>query len=197
MSKKQVNTERDATWTHVVEKETGSRGTYFDVPDPVTKNGTGDGESIFRAYGCNDMPNKNHYKKGSRPHGGRKDVGGVASVGSKVYIGNPNHGALVPMTRKKELAIKNYMEEFAIPEFRARQELRKNPTQRKARKTAEVIANEIAHYSENPKELRKYVAKTNEATLKFVDKGSQDMMLDALCKSFMESRKKSLEILTK
>tara|TARA_R100000664_G_C2727599_1_gene119088 strand:- start:88 stop:681 length:594 start_codon:yes stop_codon:yes gene_type:complete len=197
MSKKQINTERDAMWIHIVEKETGSRGTYFDVPDPVTKNGTGDGESIFRAYGCNDMPNKNHYKKGSRPHGGRKDVGGVASVGSKVYIGNPNHGALVPMTRKKELAIKNYMEEFAIPEFKARQELRKNPTQRKARKTAEIIANEIAHYSENPKELRKYVAERNEATLKFVDKGSQDMMLDALCKSFMESRKKSLEILTK
>ena len=185
MSKKQINTDRDATWIHVVEKETGSRGTYFDVPDPQTKNGTGDGESIFRAFGCNDMANKNHYKKGSRPHGGRKDIGAVASVASKVYIGNPNHNSLVAMTKEKQLVIKNYMEKFAIPEYKARQELRRNPTQRKARKT------------ENPEELRKYVAKTNEATLKFVDKGSQDMMLDALCKSFMESRKKSLETLTK
>ena len=197
MSKKQINTERDATWIHVVEKETGSRGTYFDVPDPQTKNGTGDGESIFRAYGCNDLANKKHDKKGSRPRGGRKDIGAVASVASKVYIGNPNHNSLVAMTKEKQLVIKNYMEKFAIPEYKARQELRRNPTQRKARKTAEVIANEIAHYSENPEELRKYVAKTNEATLKFVDKGSQDMMLDALCKSFMESRKKSLETLTK
>ena len=73
MSKKQVNTEREVTYEHVVEKKSGSRGTYFDGPDDQTKNGTGMGELIIRASGFTDLVNKRHWKKGHRPHGIRKD----------------------------------------------------------------------------------------------------------------------------
>ena len=77
------------------------------------------------------------------------------------------------------------------------QDLRKNPTLRKQRKTAEVIANEIAHFSDNPTELKSYVEKQNESTLQFVDKKIYDSVLDAMCSAHMEDRKSKLEAMKK
>ena len=75
MSKKQINTKRDTTWKHVVEKKSGSRGTYFNTTDEMTTYGTGAGELIIRALGFDNIDEKKHWKKGYRPHGIRKDIG--------------------------------------------------------------------------------------------------------------------------
>ena len=197
MSKKQVNTEREVTYEHVVEKKSGSRGTYFDGPDDQTKNGTGMGELIIRASGFTDLVNKRHWKKGHRPHGIRKDEFTNMSQLSDMKIYNSDERAEADFSKEDIKLNKMWFERIHNKNLHKIQDLRKNPTLRKQRKTAEVIANEIAHFSDNPTELKSYVEKQNESTLQFVDKKIYDSVLDAMCSAHMEDRKSKLEAMKK
>ena len=75
--------------------------------------------------------------------------------------------------------------------------MRKNPTLKKARKTAEVYANELAHYSKNPDELKEMVAKQNAGTLEFVNEEMKETIIDAFAQQFIADRKSKLESMKK
>ena len=75
--------------------------------------------------------------------------------------------------------------------------LRKNPSLKKARKTAEVYANELAHFTKNPDELKQLMAKQNEGTLEFVSEKTKDQVIDAFAQQFIADRKSKLESMKK
>ena len=197
MSKKISNTEREVTYEHVIEKKSGSRGTYFDGPDDQTKNGTGMGELIIRASGFTDLVNGKHWKKGHRPHGIRKDEFTNMSQLSDMKLYMSDERVESNFTPSQVKLNKDWFEQVHNVNLHNLQNLRKTPTLKKARKTAEVLAKEIAHFSEQPKELKEHVAKLNAGTLEFVDKKMKDAVLDAMCSAFMEDRKSKLEIMKK
>jgi hypothetical protein len=197
MSKNKINTKKEITYNHVVEKESGSRGTYFDGPDDQTKFGTGMGELIIRASGFTDLVNGKHWKKGHRPFGIRKDEFTNMSQLSDMKIYNADTRTEVEFSPELIKLNTEWFEKVHNPNLHALLNLRKNPTLKKARKTAEVLANEIAHFSDKPDELRAHVAKQNEATLEFVNDTMKDAVLDAMCSAFMEDRKSKLEIMKK
>ena len=197
MSKKQNNTKKEITYNHVVEKKSGSRGTYFYGPDDQTKFGTGMGELIIRASGFTDLVNGKHWKKGHRPFGIRKDEFTNMSQLSDMKVFKSDTRTESEFTPELIKLNSEWFEKVHNPNLHALQNLRKNPTLKKIRKTAEVLANEIAHFSDKPDELKAHVAKVNEATLQFVDKNMKDAVLDAMCSAFMEDRKSKLEIMKK
>ena len=197
MSKKQQHTKKEITFEHVVEKESGGRGTYFDMTDEMTTFGTGRAELIFRANGFVNMEGKKHWKKGNRPFGGRRDIGTNQSQWADAFLYNT--GDRVEMETTPELLELNrrWWEECSLPNVHALQDLRKNPTLKRARKTAEVYANELAHYGKNHKELLKLVATQNAGTLEFVDDSMKDQMVEAFAQQFLASRKSKLEAMKK
>ena len=198
MSKKQINTNKDTTmFNHVVEKKSGSRGTYFDTTDEMTAHGTGNGEMIIRALGFNNLDEKKHWKKGFRPFGIRRDIGTNESQLSRAKIYMSDEGVEMDMDSGLLMLNQEYYNKIKIPNLRKLMSLRKNPSLKKARKTAEVYANELAHFTKNPDELKQLMAKQNAGTLEFVSEKTKDQVIDAFAQQFIADRKSKLESMKK
>tara|TARA_R100001594_G_C3984042_1_gene250762 strand:+ start:280 stop:885 length:606 start_codon:yes stop_codon:yes gene_type:complete len=200
MSKKQNISKRDTTpiFNHVVEKESSARGTYFDVTDEMTTHGTGNGEIIIRALGFNNMEEKKHWKKKYRPFGIRRDIGTNEAQLSRALLYMSDEGVEMDMSPELLKLNKQYFEKIKIPNLRKIQELRKNPTLKKVRKSAEVMTNEISHFSKNPDELKDLVAEQNAGLLEaFKSEEGRNEAIEALATTYIDSRKKALEKLSK
>jgi len=197
MSKKQNTTKREVAFNHVIEKKSGSRGTYFDMPDEQTTYGTGKGEMLFKAAGFNDMDSKKHWKKGHRPFGSRRDYGICMSQLSDAHLHNTDVRVEMDMSPELQTLNHSWFEKVLKPNLHKLQDLRKNPTLKKARRSAEVYANELAHYSKNPEELKELVAKQNAGTLEFVSEEMKETVIDAFAQQFIADRKSKLEVMKK
>ena len=194
---KKIETVKQATWNHVVEKKSGSRGAYMTFTDESTKFGTGSYEGVLRAIGFADLENKKHWKKNNRVKGLRPDMAtAFANVSQTKLRGSSDHQEV---KLSKELIVLNHrwFEEVYAPEVHAVLGLRKNPSVRKARKSVEVITNELVHYKGNMPELKSHIEKQNEGLLGFIPKENRDATVEALCKKFIADRESKLEELQK
>jgi len=199
MSKKQNISKRDTTpmFNHVVEKESSSRGTYFDVTDEVTTHGTGNGEMIIRALGFENMDEKKHWKKKYRPFGIRRDIGTNETQLSRAKIYMSDEGVEMDMDSGLLMLNQEYYNKIKIPNLRKIQALRKNPTLKKVRKTAEIYANELAHFSKNPDELLELMKERNAGLLENCPPEMYDSMVEVFAKGYIADREKALEVLKK
>ena len=197
MGKKNSKNGEQATWKHVVEKESGSRGAYMTFTDESTKFGTGDYEGVLRAIGFEDLENKRHWKKDNRAKGLRPDMAtAFANVARTKLTGDATHQE-IKMTKEQVVMNKRWFEEIFAPEVHAVLGIRKNPTKRKARKSVEQITNELVHYKGNPEELERHIRKEQAGLIEFLPEDSKDVTVKALCKKFIADRESKLEALQK
>jgi|TARA_R110000824_G_scaffold399199_1_gene604275 hypothetical protein len=194
--KETSNNEKQATWKHVVDKESGSRGGYPTVSDESTKYGTGQWEMIIRADGYSDMANSRHWKKGSRPQGYRPDKAQQMANLSQLELRGTDAFEVMAMdggSEKNQKALvklsNDYYSKIAKPEMHSLQSLRKNPTARKARKTKETIMNQITFYEEEPEQLTALIEKENDGFLSMLEGQSRVDAVKALETKFMNDRK--------
>ena len=194
--KETSNNEKQTTWKHVVDKESGSRGGYPTVSDESTKYGTGQWETIIRADGFNDMANSRHWKKGSRPQGYRPDKAQAMANLSQLELRGVDAFEVMAMDggseKNKKVLVKlsnDYYSKIAKPEIHALQSLRKNPTARKARKTKETVMNQISYYEEEPEQLTALIEKENDGFLSMLEGQSRVDAIKALETKFMNDRK--------
>jgi hypothetical protein len=195
--KETSNNEKQATWKHVVDKKSGSRGGYPTVTDESTKYGTGQWETIIRADGFNDMANSRHWKKGSRPQGYRPDKAQQMANCGRLEVQGVKAFEVMAMDggtekNKKELVSLSheYYARIAKPEIHALLAMRKNPTARKARKTREIVLNQLSHYEEHPEELDEVIAKDNAELLELIPEGpAREATQAALATKFLNDRK--------
>jgi hypothetical protein len=198
MSKnKEIINKQSAEWKHIVVKESGSRGTYFDMPDEETKFGTGHAEILYRSMGYNNLADKKHWKINSRPYGSRRDIGTtISNLGRMKVTMNSGHTES-KFTPEQIMLNKQWFDTILTPEVRKMQELRGNPTVKKQRKTVETITNELSHFNENKEDLISHVKLANKGILDNTPKESQEQMLDILCKTAIADRVNKLEALKK
>jgi len=198
--KETSNNEKQATWRHIVEKESGSRGGYPTVTDEGTKNGTGQWESVIRADGFNNMANSQHWKKGSRPQGYRPDkaqqMANLARLelqGVDAFEAMAMDGGSVKNQKELVKLSNDYYNKIAKPEIHALLALRQNPTKRKARLNKEKVANQVTYYEESPEKLVAVIEKEQEGFLSLLTGESRKDAVDALCAKFMADRKEFLK----
>jgi hypothetical protein len=200
MTKETSNNEKQTTWRHVVDKESGSRGGYPTVSDESTKYGTGQWESIIKADGFENMANSQHWKKGSRPQGYRPDKAQAMANLARLELQGVDafdHMAMDGGSEKNKKALvklsNDYYTKISKPEIHALLALRKNPTARKARKTKETVMNQLAFYEENPDELVAVVTKENDGILSMLEGQSREDAIEAFAQKFLNDRTEYLK----
>ena len=181
MSKNKIDKAESTEFKHSLDKEAGSRDAYLTISDVGTKFGTGLFEMVLRMLGCVDIEGKNHWKRGNRKCGGRIDGGNVLAGIARAYLyGDKDAVFGVTLSKRLQVALKTVVEEIMRPSMSALQALRGDPLARAMMKSQAIIAEQVAHFEQNPKELVGMLEKRHESTLSHIEsEAHKKIIMDA------------------
>ena len=170
MSKNIDTAKSSETFKHSLDKEAGSRDAYLTISDIGTKFGTGLFEMVLRMLGCFDIEGKNHWKRGNRKSGGRIDGGNVLAGVARAYLFSDKDAVFgVTLSKRLQVALKTVVEEIMRPSMSALQSLRGDPLARAVMKSQAIMAEQVSHFEQNPKELEIMLGQRHESTLAHIE----------------------------
>jgi len=170
MSKDKIDIAESTEFKHSLDKEAGSRDAYLTISDIGTKFGTGLFEMVLRMFGCFNIEDKNHWKRGSRKSGGRIDGGNVLAGMAKAYLFQDKNAIFgVTLSKRLQVALKTVVEEIMRPSMSALQALRGDPLARMVMKINAQAAEQAAHFEANPKDLVKMLEDKHSTVLDQVE----------------------------
>lgn len=193
--------------------ETGKNRSYFNIPDPCTKDGSGAMEQVLMAFGQNrpEAHWRNHRKHNpyaqvgyQRHYSAQTDGGLVLEDSARCMNQKGNHQIFgIKMTPEIKILNTRYFNEIVIPSMKKRQEARLlNKTGTKSEKMARTMKAQYEAWTEEPQLLTDYVVENNAGTLEMLKSGFKsnkaftsemaelalEETIKTLCKAEMDKR---------
>ena len=156
--------------------ETGKNRSYFNIPDPCTKDGSGAMEQVLMAFGQNrpEAHWRNHRKHnpyaqvGYQRHYSAQTDGGLVLEDSARCLNEKGKHQIFGLKMTPEIKILNtrYFNEIIIPSMKKRQEARLlNKTGTKSEKMARLSTAQYELWTNEPEQLEEYVLEKNIDTI--------------------------------